>query len=514
MIETREAILRDRFYHNPGESWYDVCERAARSWSHSPEFTGEAYEVMRNRLALPNTPALANAGRKHAMGSACFVLPINDSLVDGEASIMGTLMDAAAVHKAGGGVGFSFGNIRPRGTLVSSTGRPAPGPVNVLQLYSEAFHRITQAGLRSGANMGILPCDHPDVHEFIDAKRGEHNITNFNISIALTDEFMYYITNENKTKYEGEPRLQLWGKIIDGAYNNGEPGVFFVDTTNEHRMHPEPIEATNPCGEVPLRPYEACVLASINLSQHVGFNGIEWEKLASTTRTLVTLLDNVIDMQSYALPAIEREQKRYRKIGIGVMGFHAMLMQLGVRYSSEEAVRLADEVMGFIRMESYYASRQLADERGPYAGWTEDLPFRRNLMTNVIAPTGTIARLALTPGFGIEPFFDTDERGKWYSFICGGMFEDVNQYHELEHYETAKDIPWDQHVKIQAAFQQHTDQAVSKTINLPASATHDDIARLYIEAWRSGCKGITVLRDGSREDTVISTDCKDGVCAL
>ena len=511
MLEAREAILQDRFYHRPGEDWLDVCERAARSWSHDQEFTGRIYEVMRNRKALPNTPALANAGRKHAMGSACFVLPIDDSLVnddDHPSSIMQTLMDAAAVHKSGGGTGFSFGRIRPAGQRVASTGRPAPGPVNVLQLYSDAIGRITQAGMRSGANMGILPASHPDALAWVTAKQGEQTITNFNLSIAADEHFMI------KAAHGYEDVKELWNAIVDGAYENGEPGLFFIDTVNRHRLHPELIEATNPCGEVPLRPYEACVLGSINLAEHVVDGDVDWDELANTVDVMITLLDNIVELQAYPIPRIEEEQKRYRKLGLGVMGFHELLMRMGVRYSSVTAADLAQQIMRFIRTQSYVASRRLADERGPYAGWTEDLPYRRNLMTNVIAPTGTIARLALTHGFGIEPFFDVDDDGNYTSFVCGGQFTYENPWHRSPVFETASEVPWRQHVAIQAAFQRYTDQAVSKTINLPHSATRQDVSDLYIEAWRSGCKGITVLRDGSREDTVISTDCKDGVCAL
>jgi ribonucleoside-diphosphate reductase alpha chain len=519
MIEAREAILQDRFYHDPRENWTDVCERAARSWSHDLTFTGRAYEVMRNRLALPNTPALANAGRKHAMGSACFVLPIDDSLVnDAEhsSSIMQTLMDAAAVHKSGGGTGFDFSRIRASGTPVASTGRGAPGPVNVLQLYSDAIGRVTQAGMRPGANMGILRVDHPDALAWVSAKRGEQAITNFNISLAATDAFMSRVKSD---RFHGEERA-LWRAIIDGAWENGEPGLFFVDTVNKHRLHPEPIEATNPCGEVPLRPYEACVLGSINLAEHVDeFYGLNMERLRDTVRTMVELLDNVIDMQAYPLERIEQEQKRYRKIGLGVMGFHEMLMKLGVRYSSAQAVDLAEMTMEAIADYSHEWSHHLGiNVRGVFPGYHEagmgPNLAARNLMTNVIAPTGTIARLALTHGFGIEPFFDVNEEGRYSNFICKQVFEYENPWHRSPVFETASDIPWRQHVQIQAAFQRYTDQAVSKTLNLPADATREDIADAFVLAWETGCKGTTVLRAESREDTVLSTDCVGGTCAL
>jgi ribonucleoside-diphosphate reductase alpha chain len=243
---------------------------------------------------------------------------------------------------------------------------------------------------------------------------------------------------------------------------------------------------------------------------------IDWQLLRSTVRTMVTLLDNVIETQAYPLDRIEEEQKRYRKIGLGVMGFHELLMQMGVAYSSERALEVAEQVMEFIAIESDEASHELAQERGPYDGWHAhpELPYRRNLMTNVIAPTGTIARLALTHGFGIEPFFDVNEDGMYSSFICKQVFEYENPWHTSPVFETASDVPWEQHVRMQAAFQRHTDQAVSKTLNLPHSATREDIANAFVLAWELGCKGTTVLRADSREDTVLSTDCKDGVCAL
>lgn len=511
MEAVREAILEDRFYHPGEQSWLEVCHRTADAWATpNTAHWGDTLTMLAERKGLPNTPAIANAGRPNATGSACYVLPVNDSLVDGEASIMQTLMDAAAVHKSGGGVGFSFGRIRAKGSLVKSTGRPAPGPVNVLQLYSDTFKRVTQAGMRPGANMGILPVTHPDVLDFIHSKTVEGDMRNFNISVALDDDFMTAALLAGP----GEQRHDLFMEIALAAWHNGEPGVFFIDTANKARLHPEEFEATNPCGEVPLRPYEACVLGSVNLAEHCDGVWIDWEGMASTIYTLVELLDNVVEHQHYALPIIKQEQQRYRKIGVGVMGFAELLVKMGVKYSSDVAVDYASEIMRFVQDISYGASKRLADERGLYAGWQEGMPYRRNLNCNVIAPTGTIARLAMTPGFGIEPFFDTDDEGQYQSFICGGQFVDVNPYHEWAAYETSSDVPWEQHVRIMAAFQEYTDQAVSKTINLPHDASVQDVARAYMLAWELGCKGLTVLRDESRVETVINNDCESGVCAL
>jgi ribonucleoside-diphosphate reductase alpha chain len=538
MTEVQEAILQDRFYHEGETDWTDVCERVARTWGDTPEHVGQIYQMMRDKKGLPNTPAIANAGRKGAMGSACYVLPVNDSLTDGPSSIMQTLMDAAAVHKSGGGTGFSFGRIRGRGTAVSSTGRAAPGAVNVLQLYSDAISRVTQAGMRPGANMGILPCDHPDVMEFIKCKTVEKDIYNFNISVALTDEFMEMVTVEGGPTelYEGGYNSHdVWRAIVDGAWQNGEPGVLFIDTVNNTALHPEPIEATNPCGEVPLRPYEACVLGSINLAAHVhpvpedpSRQGIDWAGLAETTRTMVRLLDNVIEYQTYPIPEIEVEQKRYRKIGVGVMGYADLLIILGVRYGSEKALNIAENIMRYIQDITYNESWKLAEEKGAYpeyerysgirsypegGGWTADwsvLPYRRNLNCQVIAPTGTISRLAGC-SFGIEPVFAAEQT----SYIIGGQYHEVHPLRDRAAFVTAADVTPKEHVLTQAAFQRFTDQAVSKTVNLPNESTRADVAAIYQLAWETGCKGITVMREGSREDVVLeNTSCKDGVCTF
>lgn len=608
LTEVQEAILKDRFYHEGESSWYDVCERVARTWGDTPEHVAEVYQMMRDRKALPNTPAIANAGRKGAMGSACYVLPINDSLTDGPSSIMQTLKDAAAVHKSGGGTGFSFGRVRGKGTPVASTGRPAPGAVNVLQLYSDAISRVTQAGMRPGANMGVLPVDHPDIMDFIQCKQVEKEIYNFNISVAVTDEFMMDIVHDYDRAFD-TGKVDVWDAIIKGAYNNGEPGILFIDTINEAALHPERIEATNPCGEVPLRPYEACVLGSVNLAKHVLDGGfVDWDSLRDTVRVLVRLLDNVISYQTYPIPEIEREQKRYRKIGVGVMGYADMLIMMGYRYGSPEALDLAEQVMKFIQEETYAASYDLAVEKGPYFGyylnrsgvleasagtatsvraevprktygqdswdgtgprgwgvpvskrrdlclrdglrdeagavretdgdWSEEggrdgqiyghdegnlhrgdtgaveptgLPFRRNLNCQVIAPTGTISRLAGC-SFGIEPNFSR----RTTSFIIGRSFDEVHPLEDAREFVEAKDVTVEQHIRTLAAFQKYTDQAVSKTLNLPNHATMEDVANAYILAWQLGCKGTTVLREGSRDDVVLedNTSCADGVCTF
>lgn len=544
-----QAILEDRFFHPHEKDWYDVAERVARSWAKTREEEGEFYLMLRDRKGLPNTPAIANAGRKGAMGSACYVLPVNDSLTEGEASIMQTLTDAAAVHKSGGGTGFSFGRIRGRGNPVSSTGRPAPGAVNVLSLYSDAIARVTQAGMRPGANMGILPVGHPDIMEFLRCKETEGTITNFNISVALTDEFMRDIEHYTKGHTLGNiqrtlARVEVWNAIVDGAWKNGEPGVFFIDTANNARLHPEEFEATNPCGEVPLRPYEACVLGSVDISKHIRENTddmcpncltpwkcngphcasqyvVDWEALGDTIATMVRLLDNIIDLQTYPIPEIEREQKRYRKIGVGPMGFADACVMLGIKYGSHECVDFADHLSAFFQQEAYEASEALAVERGPYpemhevSSWGDKImPFRRNLCCLVVAPTGTISRLAGC-SFGIEPHPDVGPDGNFMSFIVGGQFTDHCVHHSSEFFTPTSDVTLEEHLRVQAAWQKHYDQAVSKTINCPFETTREEVADAIILAWRLGIKGTTFLRSGSREDVVLgASDCVGAACTL
>lgn len=508
MSESRDAVLRHRYLH-PGEtSDLDVYERVSRTWGTPGHHVGMLYEMMRAGRGMLNTPAIANAGRKVQMGSACYVLPINDSLTAGPSSIMQTLKDAAAVHQSGGGTGFSFGRIRGAGQLVSSTGRPAPGAVNVLRMYSQAISAITQAGMRPGANMGILPIDHPDILEFISAKKNEGEIRNFNISVAVTDEFMLKVTAGMLNHHE----QFIWDSIVEGAWRNGEPGVFFIDTVNRLSLHPEWIEATNPCGEVPLRPYEACVLGSVNLASYVDLDGkgFDYGLLRQDVGTMVQALDNVIEIQDYPIPEIEREQKRYRKIGLGVMGYADALVKMGAEYGSPRALALAEEWMSNIQQFSYEASEELADVRGVYYGYQDGMPERRNLNCQVQAPTGSIARL-VGCSFGIEPHFDVDEDGNYMSFILGGQFVDHNPYYNQPAFKTAKDVTVEEHVKTQAAFQKYIDQAVSKTVNAPHETTIADVEKTYIMAWETGCKGITVLREGSRDDVVIGNTTDAGV---
>lgn len=568
-----QAIMEDRFLHPHEHDWYDICERNARTWGTSPEETAEFYQLMRDRKMVPNTPALANAGRKYAMASACFVLPIADSLTDGGDSIMETLIVAAKVHKAGGGTGFSGARIRGRGDLVMSTGRPAPGAVNVLELYSDAIARITQAGMRNGANMFILPDSHPDVMEFVRSKQpaegesksdAEAKITNFNISVAASDYLMSTIRDIDKLRWEaGSDRhwygeIDLWDAIVGGMWENGEPGMFFIDRANKTRLHPEKFEATNPCGEVPLLPYEACVLGSVNIAAHVyevdghfKVQEIDWDELGSTIRAMVRMLDNIIDQQSYPDERIEIAHKKYRKIGVNPMGWADALHKLAIRYGSTESLELAERVAKFFQDTTYDESVKLADAKGPYPGYVnrdpsanvsqvdrwhyedaslfrmliqhelEDhwLPYRRNLCTMVGAPTGTVSRLALCSA-AIEPHPNVDDDGEYKSWILThhpySPFTDrVYVDHKDPAFVPAREVTLEQHIRMQAAWQKYTDQAISKTINCPEATSERELGEAMILAWELGCKGVTVLREHSREHVVIGdTDCNGAACVI
>jgi ribonucleoside-diphosphate reductase alpha chain len=515
VADARLEILKARYMHEGETRPDEVWLRVADSWSTDENEAAEFFWMMREGRALPNTPAIANAGRRPGsqMGSACFVLPIDDSVE----SIMSTMRDAALVQKSGGGTGFDFSPLRHAGAPVSSTNRAAPGPVNFLRMYSSVAHFIDQGGMRNQANMGILRVDHPDVMDFIRCKQSsDEAITNFNISLAATDDFMRNSTNVWST--DG----MIWDLAVENAWGNGDPGLWFVDTTNRLRLHPELYAATNPCGEVPLLPYEACVLGSVNLAAHLEKacycadpDGekyvVAWDALEQTTRTLTRMLDNIIDLQDYPLPIIEQTHKRYRKIGVGVMGFADMLVFLGMRYGSDQSVFLAETIMYKIQQWTYDESEKLSVAGGAYPGWREGMPYRRNLCCQVVAPTGSISRLAGC-SFGIEPNF----AGEYDSFVVGQVFHEVHPLKDHPDFVTTYDVTPGEHVRVAAAFQKYTDQGVSKTVNLANSATRDDVADVYRLAWELGMKGITVFRDSSKETQVIkrADACVDGKCSL
>ncbi len=503
------------------------------------------YEMMRAREFMPNSPTLMNAGTALGQLSACFVLPVDDSL-DG---IFGALHAMAKIHQSGGGTGFDFSRLRPRGDLVATTKGTSSGPVSFMAVYNTATDVIMQGGRRRGANMAVLRCDHPDIFEFVTAKRSDGALNNFNISVAVTDAFMDAVRND-RTYGLINPRTaqtvrrvrarEVFDAILGSAWETGDPGLLFIDTINRHNPTPKlgPMEAVNPCGELPLLPYESCNLGSINLDRMVRDGEVDWEKLRRTVHWAIRFLDDVIDVNRYPLPETAAICRANRKVGLGVMGFADMLVRLGVPYSSPEAVDWARTIMQCVRTESERSSTELAAERGAFPNFERSIhagrgPGRRNASLNSIAPTGTISIISECSS-GIEPLFalsyvrnvlggihllethplfrEAAEKAGVYTketlvrvARTGSLSEVPGLPSELAKvFTTAFDVPPAQHVRIQAAFQQSTDNAVSKTINLSHEAGVGDVERVYLMAHELGCKGITVYRYGSKKDQVLT----------
>jgi ribonucleoside-diphosphate reductase alpha chain len=543
VLETPEGLFR-RVAHGVAQAENNFGDSgAARRWEEA------FFETLIHLDFLPNSPTLMNAGTPLGQLSACFVLPIENSM----AEIFDSLKLMALIQQSGGGTGFSFSRLRPRGDVVASTGGAASGPVSLMRIFDCATENIKQGGKRRGANMGVLRVDHPDVAEFIEAKRDGQSFRNFNLSVAATDAFLeaaaagrpWTLRHPRTGQPAGSvPADELFDRIAQAAWQTGDPGLIFLDAINRHNPTPElgAIEATNPCGELPLLPYEACNLASINLSRMARREGdgyaIDWEKLARTARLGIRFLDDVIEVSRWPAPQITAQSRGNRKVGLGLMGFAELLILLGIPYASERALAVADELMRCLDEQALAASRRLAEERGVFPNWERSVYAPkglrlRNATRTSIAPTGTISIIAGTSA-SIEPLFALAYRRE--NVLGGQTLSEVNPLllrhareqgfysdafmRELqargslagmpgippeasELFRTALEIAPEDHLRVQAAFQKHTDNAVSKTINLPQSATAEDVAAIYRRAWEWGLKGITVFRYGSKGEQVL-----------
>lgn len=557
ILETRYLAKDDKgkLIETPKELFRRVAKTMAsvdfKYGASGEESAKEFYRIMTNFDFMPNSPTLGNAGRRLGQLSACFVLPVGDSIEE----IFECVKHAAIIHQTGGGTGFSFSRIRPKNDVVKSTYGLASGPVSFMKVFDKATEEIKQGGVRRGANMAVLRVDHPDIVDFVNCKRDLSQMTNFNISVAITDKFMralegdgeYDLINPKNNKVVGKMRAkEVFEDIVENAWRQGDPGIVFIDRINDNLPVPDlgPIESTNPCGEQPLEPYGSCNLGHINLAKMVaednGNSHVDYDKLRRTVRIAVRFLDNVVDANKYPLPQIKDVSIQLRRIGLGVMGFADMLIKLGVPYNSNDAVRLADEVMGFIQEEAWKMSRELAAKRGPFPAFDQSIfeqrgeePVRNAAITTV-APTGQTSIISGCSS-GIEPLFAIsfvrenvldgrpmtdvnplfEKIAKERGFYSPTLMEKIAQKGSVQEmmevpedvrrvFVTSHDIAPEWHVKIQAAFQNHIDSGVSKTVNFSHSATKEDVRQVYKLAYDLGCKGVTIYRDGCRDKQVLN----------
>jgi len=571
VLERRYLVKDDQ--GKPVERPQDLFWRVARTIAAPDRTYGSSdraveslaetfFELMASRVWMPNSPTLMNAGRPLGQLSACFVLPVEDALSNGRSGIYDTLRAMALVHQSGGGTGFSFSRLRPKNDVVRSTMGVASGPVSFMKLYDASTDVVKQGGTRRGANMGILRVDHPDILDFIHCKDDLTQVTNFNISVAVTDAFMvaleagmaYDLIHPRTGKVVGQlDALDVFRQIVHGAWKTGEPGVFYIDRANTYNPVPHlgSYEATNPCGEQPLLSYDVCNLGSINVGLFVKNGDVDWEGLRTAVHLCTHFLDNVIDANKYPLDEIDDLAKRIRRIGLGLMGWADLLVRLGIAYNSDAGVDLGRKLMEFIDEESKVASEKLAEQRGTFAEWERSIwgpdatcgrnargerirPMRRlrNCNLTTVAPTGTISIIAGCSS-GIEPLFavafmrnqagvlmpDVNEdfvaiakREGWYSDALMTQIAEAGHIHFeavpqkwQKVFVTAHDVTPEWHIQMQGAFQDFTDSAISKTCNFANDATEEYVERIYRYAYQLGCKGVTVYRDGARENQVLST---------
>ncbi len=556
LTETAETVLERRYYLKDSEgrileNWETLCHRVAQAVAQvdaglpdADDLAERFFTMIHSLDFLPNSPCLMNAGTDLGQLSACFVLPVEDSM-DG---IFTSIRNGALVHKTGGGTGYSFSRLRPKNSAVQSTQGVASGPLSFAAVFDAATETIKQGGKRRGANMGVLRVDHPDILAFISAKEDQTRFTNFNFSVAITDAFMKAV--ENNEDYNlvnpatGEvmdtlPARQVFDNIVERAWRNGEPGVLFIDAANRDNSTPQlgDFEATNPCGEQWLLPYESCNLGSINLGRYVLKGKVDSKRLARTVRLAVRFLDNVIDCNRFPIPEIAAMTQKTRKIGLGIMGLHDMLIQLQLPYASQEGREAAAEVMAFIRKEAEQASIELAELKGPFPAYDAQhnpYPARRNAALTSIQPTGTVSMIADCAS-GCEPYFSIvmikqvmdgdrllmvnklfEQVAQQEGFYSPQLMEKVAEsgtvigHGEIpekwqEIFRTAQDISPEAHIRMQGALQKSgVDSSISKTINLPSNATEDDVRQSYLLGYELGCKGLTVYRDGSRDNQVLN----------